>query len=292
MEYLKIITLIIAYSFGIATLIVQIICYIKDIEYKETILLTLAFLAVIISTTIRNIIMFENIYLINIQKLISSVLIVLLAIAIPINIHKEKKVKNLKIKNQILFIIGVLISLFFIIFYNKNSINSIYIISGLFLFISVIYSMFSILILKPASSYSQDKTEKLTAIIIITSMVGTLLFITVFSIQNFIEVADHYGAYILSIICIILTLTKLPNDIKRLSKFNLPQKIEVDQLIKFNISQREKEVLLLLIQGKAYKEIGNELFISLPTVKTHVSNIYEKLNVRNRLELSNLVKQL
>jgi len=42
----------------------------------------------------------------------------------------------------------------------------------------------------------------------------------------------------------------------------------------------------LILRGFSNKEIGDNLFISLETVKKHVSNIYKKLSVKNRLQLS------
>lgn len=53
----------------------------------------------------------------------------------------------------------------------------------------------------------------------------------------------------------------------------------------FNISQREKEILSLIISGKSNKEIGELLFISYSTVKNHVYNLYQKLNLNSRFEL-------
>ncbi len=50
------------------------------------------------------------------------------------------------------------------------------------------------------------------------------------------------------------------------------------------LSQREIEVLQLLAQGTSNKEVARRLFISLPTVKWHTSNIYGKLGVQNRTE--------
>lgn len=47
---------------------------------------------------------------------------------------------------------------------------------------------------------------------------------------------------------------------------------------------REKEILLLVAQGKTNQEIANELFIALKTVKVHVSNILGKLEVQDRTQ--------
>jgi LuxR family maltose regulon positive regulatory protein len=50
------------------------------------------------------------------------------------------------------------------------------------------------------------------------------------------------------------------------------------------LSQRELEVLQLLARGSSNKEVARQLFISLPTVKWHTSNIYGKLSVQNRTQ--------
>ncbi|MEM9361100.1 MAG: LuxR C-terminal-related transcriptional regulator [Bacteroidota bacterium] len=51
------------------------------------------------------------------------------------------------------------------------------------------------------------------------------------------------------------------------------------------LSKQEVTVRNLILQGKTNKEIANELFISLSTVKTHITHIYNKLDVSNRQEL-------
>ncbi|WP_313628869.1 response regulator transcription factor [Enterococcus italicus] len=50
------------------------------------------------------------------------------------------------------------------------------------------------------------------------------------------------------------------------------------------LTNREKEVLQLISNGKSNQEIADELFITLKTVKTHVSNILSKLEVEDRTQ--------
>ena len=51
-----------------------------------------------------------------------------------------------------------------------------------------------------------------------------------------------------------------------------------------DLSDREKEILALLVKGKSYKTIAAECFVSIDTVKTHVQHIYEKLHVHSKSE--------
>lgn len=67
---------------------------------------------------------------------------------------------------------------------------------------------------------------------------------------------------------------------------------EVPQLFldRYNISNRESEVLKLLLNGLSYREIMEKLFISMPTVKTHVSNIYKKTGAGSKMKLANQLR--
>jgi DNA-binding NarL/FixJ family response regulator len=60
----------------------------------------------------------------------------------------------------------------------------------------------------------------------------------------------------------------------------------------FDFTPREVEVLMLLTMGKSNKAIGKILFISDSTVKAHLTSIYKKLGVENRIEAVVLVKDL
>jgi DNA-binding NarL/FixJ family response regulator len=50
------------------------------------------------------------------------------------------------------------------------------------------------------------------------------------------------------------------------------------------LSEREKEILALLVKGKSYKSIATDCFISIDTVSTHIRHIYEKLHVHSKSE--------
>jgi DNA-binding CsgD family transcriptional regulator len=56
-------------------------------------------------------------------------------------------------------------------------------------------------------------------------------------------------------------------------------------LARYNITDRECEIILKVVQGKSNADIATELVISLATVKTHLHNIYKKIGVDSRYDL-------
>jgi DNA-binding CsgD family transcriptional regulator len=62
-------------------------------------------------------------------------------------------------------------------------------------------------------------------------------------------------------------------------------------LVRYGISEREREIIELMIKGLSNREIGEKLFISAQTVKNHVYNIYRKTGVTNKVQLLNLIQK-
>ncbi len=58
----------------------------------------------------------------------------------------------------------------------------------------------------------------------------------------------------------------------------------VNEELLSSLTQREEEVLDLLTQGFGYNEVSSKLYISNTTVKTHVNNIFQKLQVKDRTQ--------
>lgn len=52
----------------------------------------------------------------------------------------------------------------------------------------------------------------------------------------------------------------------------------------YRLTEREKDVLKLMVKGYTYKMAAAELFISVETIRTHIKNIYEKLHVNSKSE--------
>jgi len=68
--------------------------------------------------------------------------------------------------------------------------------------------------------------------------------------------------------------------------------INETELKKLNLSSREYEVLQLLAKGYSNTDIAESLFLSLSTIKTHVSNLYLKIDVKSRTQAIDKAKRL
>lgn len=126
-------------------------------------------------------------------------------------------------------------------------------------------------------------------------------------IYNLLREALHYSikneylrVYVIEGKPLLYLIEKLKNDkdieltskekefIQKIIDIEEPDKTKKDELL----SEREKEVLSVLCEGHSNKEIGEILNISLATVKTHMINIYSKLQVSNRVQAVEKAKKI
>ena len=103
----------------------------------------------------------------------------------------------------------------------------------------------------------------------------------------------HSGWFIGLVTVIIVGMSMLSIlFVKRYRSRQSEEESELERISsQFGLTNREKEILKLMIKGKRNKDIEEELFISKSTVKNHIHNIYEKMNVKSRLELLNLIQK-
>lgn len=71
--------------------------------------------------------------------------------------------------------------------------------------------------------------------------------------------------------------------ISEFAKREVESSVSVD--VTHELTDREREVFALVAEGKSNKEIADELHMSTPTTKTHVSHVLMKLNARDRVQL-------
>ncbi len=60
---------------------------------------------------------------------------------------------------------------------------------------------------------------------------------------------------------------------------------EFDLAYQVRITEREKQVIALILENKKNKEISDALFVDISTIKSHINNIYRKTGVKSRKEL-------
>jgi len=68
--------------------------------------------------------------------------------------------------------------------------------------------------------------------------------------------------------------------------------LDTSLVSQLELSKRELEILSLLAQGHSNQEIATKLFVSLSTVKTHIQNLFEKLDVKRRTQAVEKAKRL
>ncbi len=211
-----------------------------------------------------------------------------------------------KIKSSyILYVAIAMIGLSFIAFITLDrSASSYFIINTLMLGSYGVYDLFFWSILGEMLDYHENPA-KILGIGLSANVLGVVsggLIGNNFISNNLQSLSPSLLAF--AVVCITLVL--LPPLNKHLSSLlkghtyltafiEMPeskQNSEIDKLSTYgNLSEREKQVASLLLQGKTYKRIAAELFISENTVKYYVKNVYSKFNIQSRTELIDIVME-
>lgn len=71
-----------------------------------------------------------------------------------------------------------------------------------------------------------------------------------------------------------------------------PIAINEAELKKLNLTDREYDVLKLIAKGHSNADIAEHLYLSVSTIKTHVSNLFVKMNVKNRTQAMEMARRL
>ena len=211
-----------------------------------------------------------------------------------------------KIKSSyILYVAIAMIGLSFIAFITLDrSASSYFIINTLMLGSYGVYDLFFWSILGEMLDYHENPA-KILGIALSANVLGIVLgglvgnnFIT----NNLHSMNPSLLAF--GVVCVTLVLLPLLNQhLSALLKGHtyltaftempeFKQNSQIDKISSFgNLSEREKQVASLLLQGKTYKKIAAELFISENTVKYYVKNVYSKFNIQSRAELIDIVME-
>ncbi len=136
----------------------------------------------------------------------------------------------------------------------------------------------------------KEVSEKKSKIFAIITLLTTLLLIAVYYISKLKH--KHSTLLIKNMQRDISDYIKQIHDFEEeIHEKELSQhELFLQKVKQFNLTEREEEVLLYISKGYKNTEIAEKMFVSVNTVKTHIKNIFVKLDVRNRIEAANKVK--
>ena len=288
MQIIGLILLILAYTIGVITIFLEVICYQRKMEYIETIFFSISFLLVIFSVSISCLFEFINPIEHNDLSTFINITLVGLGLTTPLNIFAERQLNISPWIKNTLFITSAILILLLI----SNAIfqflppTSIYTLVSIFLGISILSSMILLRNSKPGIHIKhREKIEQRMAILVMI-VLPFFLMIEFFSKKiTSLSFLDTNVPITISVFFIIMATNKFIDNFTRLSLLKPENSVKPLQIKNYELTKREQEVADLLVKGYTYSKIGETLFISMPTVKTHVSNIYKKVGVKNKMEL-------
>ena len=148
------------------------------------------------------------------------------------------------------------------------------------------------------------------AVIIYSVSLAFLLFLLKWLELRFI-IFDHSFEIYIGFIAIIFTglgiwlavrLSKPKPDSHRVERVVVEKEVYIHRnenfvrntslVAQLELSKRELEILGLLAQGHSNREIAAKLFVSVSTVKTHIQNLFEKLDVKRRIQAVEKARRL
>ncbi len=284
MEVLDVMLLVMAYSALLLSLFLQVICYKKNIESIETIAFTLSLLLLIVALTLT--------YLVEADgggtgaAAFLLLAMTLVGVTTPLNILRERTHTAPAWIRPALIGLGGVIVILICIATITGKVSDLQIPVAVFLGISVVGSMLLIRFSRPQKYLAHREKQEQRMAVVFLVVIPALLLVDFMPLLP--GLATQTGLT-LPVLFTLLAVGKLWDDMHRLSLFRDKKEVDGEMLQHYGLTEREQDVALLLIQGLPYKEIAAQLYISMPTVKTHVSNIYRKCKVSSRLELMALL---
>lgn len=265
---------LIAYTLGIVAITLYLVYFFKT---KKKVFLNI----VIFDFNFLLIVLFTVLYSINPNELymiLDDVICALLGFTLMYFALSTRVVRHKKIIELIYFVIAVGLAVISVL-YNRIT-NFVF---G-FLAFSIATSM--IVLIYPDKSKKKQEIDPFGKFIGIFSLLFLPLIVFFDFFPEFNPINKYFDFTSFPLFYFLLNaalLAALKGEFwSRVRDFNLIKK-------KFLLTDRELEVLILLISAKSYKEISDELCISMSTVKTHISKIYQKSNTNSKVELIALI---
>ncbi|MBU3154967.1 helix-turn-helix domain-containing protein [Clostridium estertheticum] len=140
---------------------------------------------------------------------------------------------------------------------------------------------------------NKDLKQAIKSFVLITIIF--LPFIMIESYRPYIQLIKNIELLKMAALPSYFLTINIFNLIFVLKYFNTPSFIANNKLTdyfkqKYDITEKQSEIIELIIKGLTYKQIAEKLFISSKTVDNHVQNIYKKLNENSKMQLSYFVR--
>lgn len=281
MQILEYIILALTYTSLTISLFLQAICFSKKIENWETLAFTISLMLLVISISLSPLQPDQD------TTALSTLLAMLLVASTTFldTLSKQKhSIHNNYKKSMIVLACALGLSALF-----ASQFGLLQLVQNLivgFLGTSIVVSMLIVQKTESQKKYKHlERTNKSFAWIFI-------FVVPVYIVSHFI-LGESYNLFrfdfILYTIFLAMAIAKIYEDLQRLSLLKQNKKPGSQQFQNYGLTKREQEIAMLLYDGLTYQSIADKLFISLPTVKTHTSNIYKKCKIKNRNELTKML---
>ncbi len=286
MMVLELILLAIAYTLLVIAIFLELVCYSRNIERKETIAFTLSLLLLILVLSLSPILADPEDH--SEPHVLVLLCMILVSVTTLFNVWKERlhsipdSIKRAHLGFAIILAVTTLAGEML-----GNLVVVQLVVVG-FLVVSIAGSMLLVRLTKAKRQFAHlEKTERIFAF-------AFLLLIPVYLILQFGFEAQYQKlqiGFLVPLAFILLALNKIYDDLQRLSIIRHGIEVQDQHFQNYGLTDREQEIASLLVKGDTYRRIAEQLYISLPTVKTHAGNIYRKCGVNTRHELTSLLSK-
>lgn len=295
---------IVSFSTGFASIL---IAYLSYLRYRKKVIVyyicfLISFLLILLEYLIRhiysNVLSYDISDTIYLRIIVSNNGLILLFATLLTGIHHLLGFPITKIKKKIFMIIPIAYAIIVIMEFilildstdNYEKFRLLFYFEDLFIYSFMIYAI--VLLFKNLPTFG-DRYLKKAIIIFLFLSAATIsyeILADVFEYRDNNNIIIH-GLH-LTIFFFLINFLSIFFSVKYL---NQPAYFANNILTKyfkekFNITKREGEIVSLLIEGYTNKVISEKLFISYKTVESHLYSCYKKTEVKNRIQLVNLVQ--
>jgi two-component system, NarL family, response regulator LiaR len=140
-------------------------------------------------------------------------------------------------------------------------------------------------------------TKQIIVYGLILGALAAILKLLEFNLLFINHLFEVYAFIVALVFCAVgvwvgLKLTNKGKQIVVIEGAGTPGKVDDEKIKELGISKREYEVLELIAKGHTNQEVADKLFVSANTIKTHLANIFAKLDVNRRTQAVQRAKDL